>query len=119
PLRIGNSLSATDKRASALRRRIVVAGTCTFAERVPALFASDLAAPDDLRAQEICDRLDVAGRQRGARRQRRPAGAKVRFGDAVAALIGIGLFVEVRHRGAGHAAFDHGYKLLAIELTLA
>src|SRR5215470_18429577 len=83
-----------------LCRRIVAARAHALAQRLEAFLARDRPAPDHLREQVIREHLDVARRQRRRWRQRRRTRAHFGFSHAVAALVAVGLLIEVRHRGS-------------------
>src|SRR5262245_54273180 len=77
-----------------------------------------ISLPHECREDEVGERGDLALGQAGRMRIGRDVLSELGGGEAVAALVLVGVFVEVRHLRAGPATGDHLDQLLALEAGL-
>src|SRR5882757_5059137 len=98
---------------------ILAAGAGVLAEYLLAFLARYRPVSDDLGKQIVGDDLGLAFAQRCAWGKGGSLRTELRRGHAVAAVVGIGLLVEVRHRCSRPAAHDHLDQLVAVEEAVA
>src|ERR1700716_2778197 len=86
---------------------ILAAGARALPKYLLAFLARDLSASDHLGEEVVGDGFRFARAQRRARGERRHLRADLRLGHAVAAVVGVGLLIEPRHRRSRPATHDN------------
>jgi len=99
-------------------RRVIVARGYPLAKRLETLLARDRSMANNMCQKVVGEDFDLSRWQRSARRLRWGPAAELGLTHTVAALIGVGEFVEMRHRGARDATRDDHDELVAPQTTL-